>query len=372
VSVGDRRPLHVVAHNGSSILGGGETGTALLLAGLQRRGHRVRMLCRDRAIASRVAEYGIPTGVQRIGGDMALHDAVRLGLALRRLRPDALILTSFKKVFLAGLGARLGSVPFVAQRVVLSTDTGARGARYRYALRSFVDVVTLNAEAMRPAFLAGTPRLDARRVLTVYDGVERPSRSREPGALRSELGIPPGARVVGSVTRLAPQKRLDRLLHALAALPPDVHCVLAGEGPLEAELLALARGLGVDRRTHFLGFRRDVGDVLDALDVFVVCSDREGMANAMLEAMAAGVAVVSTPVSGAAEAFGDAREPAGLVIDEAATGLAPALERLLGDPALRDRIGMAARARIDTEFGAEAFVDRWERLLREGSARRRA
>lgn len=367
------RPLRIVAHNGSAILGGGETGTALLLAGLQRRGHQVLMLCRDRAMAARIAEYGIPTAVQRVGGDVALHDAVRLAAALRRLRPDAVVLTSFKKLFLAGLGARLAGVPLVVQRVVLSSDTGARGARYRFALRNLVDVVTPNADAMRPPLLASTPRLTPERVLTLHDGVERPRLSREPGALRRELAIPAGARVVGSVTRLAPQKRLDRLLRALAALPQDVHCVLAGEGPLEAELRGLARALGVESRTHFLGFRRDVGDVLDALDVFVVCSNREGMANAMLEAMAAGVPVVSTPVSGAAEALGtDASDAApGVLIDEAAESLAPALARLLDDAAARAAMGRAGSERVRAHFSADAFLDRWERLLHDGVAERR-
>lgn len=100
----------------------------------------------------------------------------------------------------------------------------------------------------------------------------------EPGAARRALGLPLDVPLVGSATRFAPQKRLDRFLEMLAVLP-GVHGVLA------------------------------------ALDVFVLTSDREGMANAMLEAMAAGVPVVSTPLSGADEALaidGEGRS-AGLV-----------------------------------------------------------
>lgn len=360
--------MYVVAHNGSAILGGGELGTVFLLAGLQARGHRVKMLLRDESMAERVASYGIPTGTLHVGGDVMLPHALRVAAALRRERPDALILTTFKKVVLTGLGARLARVPLVIQRIVLETDSPARGRRYRVALRRFVDRIALNAGAMRDPFLAADPALDPAKVVTVYDGVRTPERVREPGALRRELGVPEGARTIGALARLARQKRFDRLLHALARLPDDVHCVLAGEGEKRDELLALASELGVAHRLHLAGFRRDVGDVLDAVDVFVVSSDREGMANAMLEAMAFGVPVVSTDVSGAREALAplaDGRVP-GVVVDRSVDGLVGGLRPLLDDVALRRSAGEAARERVREVFSFEAHLDRWEAVLGAG------
>jgi glycosyltransferase involved in cell wall biosynthesis len=382
--------MYILAHNASGILGGGEIGTALLLAGLQRRGHRVRMLCRDEEIARRVAEYGIPTGTQRVGGDAMLPDAFRLAARFRGERPDAVILTTFKKVFLAGLGARMAGAPFVVQRIVLQGDTPDRGARYRLALRRFVDVVTLNADAMRPAFLAGDPRLDPARVVTLLDGVRAPVRSNPPGAVRAELGIPADAFVVGCVARLARQKRFDRLMRAVARIGTagnreqgignggqlrmgPIHCVIAGEGEALESTRALAAELGIADRVHLTGFRSDVGDVLDALDLFVVSSDREGLANAMLEAMAFGLPVVSTDVSGAREALDPAHgEPrAGIVTGFDAGALAEAIVTLLRDGAARRAMGEAARARAVRRFGEERFLDDWERLLEEGVRRGR-
>ena len=357
--------MYVIAHNGSAIFGGGELGTVLLLKGLAARGHRVLMLCRDREIASRVESYGVPADVQRIGGDAMLPDALRLAARLRRERPDAVILTTFKKVVLSGLAARLSGVHPVVQRIVLEGDTPARGARYRWAIRRLVDVVTLNADAMRAAFLAGDPGLDPRRVVTILDGVRTPERTREPGAVRAELGIPADAPVVGAVARLARQKRLDRLVRALATLPPEVHCIITGEGEEEAPLRSLAAELGVADRLHLPGFRRDVGDVLDALDLFVVCSDREGMANAMLEAMAFGIPVVSTRVSGAEEALApvaDGTAP-GEIIGFSEDDLAAALRCLLADPGLRRAMGEAGRRRVAERFSYEAWLDQWEALL---------
>lgn len=376
--------MFILAHNASGILGGGEIGTALLLAGLQRRGHRVLMLMRDAAMADRVAQaYGIPTGVQRVGGDAMLPDAVRLAARIRRERPDAVLLTTFKKVALAGLGARMAGAPFVVQRIVLQGDTPARGARYRVALRRFVDVVTLNADAMRPAFLAGDPGLDPSKVVTILDGVRAPVRTREPGAVRRELGIPPDAFVVGCVARLARQKRFDRLLRALTAgngdrgtangRPQPIHCIIAGEGEELEPTRALAAELGLADRVHFPGFRRDVGDVLGALDLFVVSSDREGLANAMLEAMAFGLPAVSTDVSGAREALDPAEGGgrAGIVTGFDDGELADAIAALMRDPDARRAMGDAARTRAERRFGVERFLDDWERLLQDGVRRAR-
>lgn len=361
------RTLRVVAHNASSVLGGGEIGTALLLAGLQRRGHEVLMLCRDRELAGRVATYGIPAGMQGVGGDGMLTDALRLAARFRRERADVALLTTFRRVFLAGMAARLARVPFVVQRVVLEGDTPARGARYRLALRRWVDAVALNAEAMRAPFLAGDPRLDPARVRVIADGVRAPVRRREAGTVRRELGIPGDALVVGSVARLARQKRFDRLLRAVAPLGPGVHLLVAGEGEEEEAMRALGARLGIAERLHLPGFRADVGDVLAAMDVFAVSSDREGMANAMLEAMMAGVPVVSTEVSGAREALDGG---AGVVVPRDETALARALGELLADPALRARTGAAGRARAGERFGAERFLEAWEGFLVWGAGRR--
>jgi glycosyltransferase involved in cell wall biosynthesis len=360
----DGRRLSIVAHNAASALGGGETGTARLLAGLGARGHRVEMLCRDAAMAARIAAYGVPTSVLRIRGDVVATDAVRFALALRRRRPDAVILTTFKRLLLAGLGARMAGVPHVVQRIVLSSDT-PRAFRYRFALRRFVDAVALNAEAMRPAFLAGDPHLDPARVFTLYDGVETPRRTGAPGALRAELGIPADAPVVGAVARLVRQKRFDRLLQATARLPERVHVVIAGEGEERDRLRALAEELGLGGRLHLAGFRDDVGDVLDAIDVFAVTSDREGMANAMLEAMAAGVPCVSTDVSGAREALQrdtDGVAP-GEVVAHSVDAIAGAVAALLDDPGRRAAMGRAGERRVAERFSFPRMLDAWERLL---------
>ena len=174
----------------------------------------------------------------------------------------------------------------------------------------------------------------------------------------------------------------------LSELSPDVHCVLAGDGPERAALEALASARGIQHRTRFLGHRNDPGTVYAALDLMVISSDREGMSNAMLEAMAAGVPVVSTPVSGAEDALGvraggahgaavhsalaatpegapsASDAPPGILLQGfGEEELTATLRSLLGDPGRLRAMGAAARARARAEFDFEVVLDRWEALL---------
>ena len=190
--------LFIVAHNGAPLWGGAERATALLLAGLRERGHRVLLLCNEAEVARRAEELGVPAEIARLGGDAALHHAFAAGRRLRTLRPDVFIVGTFRKLFLASLAARLGGVRRVVARVGLESDT-PRSAKYRFVLARWVDAVVVNASPMRPAF-ASLPGWSEARVPVIHNGVASP---RGTGTLRAGLGIPADAPVVGTVARLA-------------------------------------------------------------------------------------------------------------------------------------------------------------------------
>jgi glycosyltransferase involved in cell wall biosynthesis len=334
--------LRIVAHNGAAIVGGAERALIALLHGLQQRGHDVSLACNHEIVADAAVRRLVPALVSPLRGDLVFGDALQFARFLRREQPSALLLGTFKKIWLGGIAAARAKVPRTIARVGLASDTPRRW-KYRFALQKWIDCVVLNAESMRADFLRDQPGLDPERVVTIHTGVTTPAVKKEAGALRRELGIPTGARVVGAVARLSRQKRLERLLDVTAELP-GVHCVIAGDGSERDRLQERSNSAELKGRVHLLGERADVGDVLAALDLFVLTSDQEGMSNAMLEALAAGVPVVSTPVSGAREALAPLGEGAapGVVIESfEPSAIRAAVNQLLGSPTLQS---MAAAA----------------------------
>jgi len=183
-----------------------------------------------------------------------------------------------------------------------------------------------------------------------------------------------GNRIVG-VGRLSPEKGFHTLIEALAELRDagnDFHCTLMGEGPARPELQALIDRLDLQRHVELAGAQPQeaVRAALREATVFVLpCQvaangSRDGIPVALMEAMAAGCPVVSCPVSGVPELI--VHERHGLLAEErSAASLAQALKRLLDDPALRQRLVVAARERIEEEFDVRKEASRLHGLMRE-------
>ena len=355
--------MRIAAHNGARILGGAERATILLLSGLQSRGHDVVLLCNDEKVAKHSATAGVQAKIGIIGGDVSVLFARRFARSLKEEKPDAVIVGTWKKLFFASWAAKKAGARRVVARVGLESDA-PRSLKYKYALRRWTDAVVVNADRMAASF-SNLDGFDPRNVRVIYNGVVAPRRNSLSGTLRAELGIPASAPTVGTVARLAKQKRIDRLLRSFANLPRDTHCIIAGEGGERASLLRLASALGVSDRVHLIGHREETGDVLDALDLFVLTSDQEGFSNAMLEAMAFGVPIVSTPVSGAGEALLPNLQgiAAGLItsFDEASIELS--IKSLLSDGKKRRSMGDAAKRIATTRFSLDSMLDQWEEVL---------
>lgn len=356
--------MFIAAHNGARIWGGAERATTRLLAGLQSRGHRVVLYCNRPVVADAASRMGVTSVLLPLGGDIALPDAARFAARLRRDHPDALIVGTYKKLFLASAGARMAAVPRVIARVGLETDV-PRSWKYRVALRRWVDVVVVTAERMRVPF-EGLLGVQTGRVQVIANAVVERGTTISKTAARERLGLPTTGLLIGSVARLDAQKRLDRLLRVLARLPDRVHAVLAGDGPERAAIEALVGALGIEDRVRLLGHREDTELLYPALDLLVVSSDREGMSNAMLEALAAGVPVVSTPVSGAEDALGpspDGRTPGRVLGGFSEDELLAVVCEVLGDEAALRTMAVAAAEMAATRFSFDCMLDRWEALL---------
>jgi glycosyltransferase involved in cell wall biosynthesis len=207
----------------------------------------------------------------------------------------------------------------------------------------------------------------AHKVEVLHLGVGEPPPVRRAAAeVRSELGLGPDHALVVTAARLAPQKALHVALRALASLPDRVDLAVLGEGPLEAELRAVARGLGLCERVRWLGWRTDVADFVAAADVFCLSSNWEACALAAQEAMQLGTVVVSTDVGGMPELIIDGRS--GLLVpkgDDAA--LARALDKALSKPEMRTVLAAGARARLAESFSTEHMLGRLGTAYRTAS-----
>jgi glycosyltransferase involved in cell wall biosynthesis len=295
---------------------------------------------------------------------------VRLVGLLRRARPDvALTLLPWADVlgrpaaWLAGAGVVLSSVR--ARNVdrpwwwfPLCRLTAPLARRVVFNSREVVPFARAR-EGVRPE-----------QVVYIPNGCAGAPLPRDRSALAA-LGVPGDAPVVGSVGRLYAQKNHAALLEALAlgrGALGRAHLVLAGAGPLRAELEARAARLGLGERVHLPGHVADVPALLAGLDAYAQPSAFEGMSNSLMEAMAAGLPVVASAVDGNRELV--EHGASGLLVPPGdIPALAGALESVLEDRALAARLGCAAARRMAGAFSIEAMVEAYDALFRSFAGR---
>ncbi|WP_374945009.1 glycosyltransferase [Sphingomonas sp.] len=200
-------------------------------------------------------------------------------------------------------------------------------------------------------------------------------RTRAP--TRAALGIAEGVLLIGWLGRLDEKKRVEDFIEAAALVharqPSARFLVIGGPDafmPHYADMLRQrATALGLSGVLQFLGDRADVPELLSALDVFVWLSRGEGMPHVIAEAGAARLPVIATCDNGTAEQIVDG--VSGLFVPhEDPAAVAAAVLRLIGDPALRDRLGAALRAKVDAEYAVPAVVPHWEGLFADVLAER--
>jgi len=214
---------------------------------------------------------------------------------------------------------------------------------------------------MQPAFL----RMPAERPVTIHKGHELAWYTATPADL-TDYGIPEGAFVVGCTANYRPRKGIDYLIDAIEALPADaqVHLVLIGYMDAE-KLTARIEKSPIGDRIHRVGYVDNAPELSAACDVFCMPSTkREGLARAIIEAMAYRVPPVVTDAGGSPELVVDG--VSGFVVPPRdAQGLADAIEKLYREKDLRQRMGEAARERIATDFRNEDTVRKTIALYEE-------
>ncbi|MFJ6215822.1 glycosyltransferase [Streptomyces sp. NPDC092296] len=318
--------------------GGAEQQLRLLLRHLPDR-HRceVAVLTGPGAVAAGIRADGTPVHHVRMRGNRDPAAVPRLTALIRRGGYDLVHTHLFRACLHGRLAARLAGVRAVVATEHSLLDDRIEGRRITPAVRALY----LAAERLGSTTVAVSPEVRARltgwgvppdRVELLPGGIDaaryaRPTASRAAvrQTVRTELGLPQRAQVVGGVGRLVPDKRFDvlvdalRLLAAAPAVGRDPWLLLVGDGPERAALERRARRLGVAHRTVFTGERDDVPDLLTAMDVLAAPSTEETFGLAVLEGLAAGLPVRYTCCPALARLPADAAPGARRVAPDAAS-----------------------------------------------------
>jgi glycosyltransferase involved in cell wall biosynthesis len=233
------------------------------------------------------------------------------------------------------------------------------------------DRILVSAESVRE-FYVRQVHADPGKVEVIYNAVDWAALDAmsSRAELRASVGVPADAPLACIIARLTEQKAHGVLFEALAQQESlaALHLLVVGDGELGDQLRSRAETLGLNKRVHFLGARRDLGTLLQASDLFVLPSLWEGLPLSMVLAMGAGLPVVATRVAGIPEVVRDG-ETGLLVPPGDSRSLGQALSKLVEQPALGRRLGAAARAFVGPRFGSTGYVaaisDLYDRLLAE-------
>lgn len=350
-------------------LGGAETKLLELVAHMNR--DRFETMVCSLGIGDRIREEFEKLGVEFV--TMPRHRRIdpalvfKVARLIRRRQIDVVMTTLFYADVLGALAGAL-STP----RAVFSWETVSapewllthRLWAYRFAMRFCDRVISVSHATAK--WLTEKRGVPAHKVVVIPYGVNLDLyRAGENPELRAKLGIDPQMRVVGVVARLHPQKGHCYLIDAartIVARHPQTRFVFVGDGELRAELERLVRVSGLTENFMFLGFRKDVKDLMRMFDVFCLPSLYEGLPNVVLEAMATAKPVVATAVDGTPELV--VNNETGYLVPAADPGaLAERILSLVQNQELARAFGKNGEEHVKADFSLQKQVEGFQNLF---------
>jgi L-malate glycosyltransferase len=375
----------LICHSYPPVLGGSEIEAQRVSDELQKRGHRPRIVCAGGepmpAVSEWVDPFGLRVRIHGVSRSNRWRDIVyALGVAwtLFRERNDyevVYFLMSGLHLFTGLPVARLLGKPIVMKFSCSSFVVGMRNSllgRIELAfLRRWASrILVLNPGMVEEALEVGFDRARIGWMPNPVDtAVFSPCTPAERDGIRDELNVGRDTPLVVFVGRLDPQKELPWLIGAFAQVVremPTAILALIGDGPLRTQLKQLVADMGLERSVIFTGRLNTEGVLkwLRAGDVFSMVSTIEGLPCSLIEAMSTGLPAVISNIPAHTQLIAD--DVNGLVTELGnPESIARGLVRVLGDPAVRQRMGAASRRRIEEQFATARVVDCYEELFAE-------
>ena len=351
--------------------GGAETQVVHLATRLKARGWEVQLvsLVPPQAYVEDLETRGIPVfslGIKRKFPDP--RPVFRLARFIRKWQPDIVHSHMVHANLLARVVRTLAPFP-VLVCTAHNIDEGGRLREILYHLTDpLCDLTTQVSQAglERYVHVGAVPRHKIRYIPNGVNTERFKPNSEDRLRVRKELGV--DGFVWLAVGRFDLQKDYSNMLQAFARLihkHPDTILLIAGEGPLKKTMENMARELGIEKQVKFLGIRRDIPQLMNAADAYVMSSSWEGMPMVLLEASATGLPIVATDVGGNREVVLDG-VTGFLVPPRNPEALAEAMLRMMNLPEEKRReMGRAARKHVEENFSLDHVVDLWEALYKE-------
>jgi glycosyltransferase involved in cell wall biosynthesis len=359
--------LHLIE---TSEPGGAETVLAYIASNLDTDRYRsIVCVLEDGWLTDHLSSLGIPHVMIE---NRWSYDPVFLFKLLRLIRREKIDLIhshEFMMTVYGSLSARLARIPHVGtiHGKVYYPDRQRRVRMLRMAAGLCSRLIAVSDDLNR--FLTTLLSVRSGKIETLYNGIDL-EKYRSVGLLeesRERLGLRDMSIVLGTVGSLFEVKGLPYLLEAIARLRnkyPRLSLLIAGEGNREDSLKTIANQLELGNTVRFLGFRDDIPDILQAVDIYVCSSVSEGLSLSILEAMAMSKPVVATDVGGNPELIADGANGF-LVPAKDPVRLADAIAELINSPERRLEFGTKSREVVENRFSLERMVRDYEKLYEQ-------
>ena len=338
-------------------LGGGQRHVVDLLAGLKQEYDVEVATGEDGYLVESARALGVPVHliphlVMPISPFQDMRGLLELSRLIAKVRPDLVHAHTSKAGVLGRAAARMNGVPclFTAHTWCFAEGTAwkwkAIGIPLEKLAARWSGAIINVSEANRQLALKNRIA-PADKLITIHNGIPDTTHRAVPGS--------PGIPTIVMIARFAPQKAQADLLRAVHGVEEPLRVIFIGDGPTRSAHEELASQLGIRDRVDFLGVRRDIEELLASAHIFALPSHWEGFPLTILEGMRSGLPVLASNVGGVSEAIMHGQTgflvPAGSISD-----FRSRLRHLVADPALRESLGAAGRARYEAEFTVGAML----------------
>lgn len=360
-------PLRTVHINTERTWRGGEQQTLYLAAGLDRRGHGVEVIAQPGSpLEERARQAGLSVSPISMRGEGDVFAVAKIAKVLKRVRAQIVHMHTSHAHTLGCLASKTSGMGLrIVSRRVDFTIFRNRLKLSRFKYGRWVDRYIAISKAVRGALIKDG--IDGGRISIVHSGIDL-DRHRVPSpeqitrarrALREELGVPESTPLVLNLAHFGWHKAQEVLARATPFLReeiPEALVLFVGEGELMGKVRDEVEALGMQDSVRFLGFRKDVEVLIDASDVFVMCSVMEGLCTSILDSLARQRVVVASEVGGIPEIVEDGTNGS-LVPPREPEKLAVAILNVLKNPERAAEMGRRGREKVEAKFSVDSMVE---------------